>query len=136
MGIRLVFKAGRILSGFRSVISSVSQSLNETSLEEVSGLTRSMLIGSVCGAFLLPALFPVWLALHVDGDLVNCGNGFGTRKTDVDHFLVIVLFVIWVVGVLFGYSSSSIPGAIAASLCVGSIAGGFLGFWVHQRKFS
>ena len=118
------------------MISSVSQSLNETSLEEVSGLTRSMLIGSVCGAFLLPALFPVWLALHVDDDLVNCGNGFGTRKKDVDNLLVIVLFVIWLVGVLFGYSSSSIPGAIAASLCVGSIAGAFLGFWVHQRKFS
>ncbi len=105
-------------------------------MEDVSGLTRSMLIGSACGAFLLPALFPVWIALHVDGDLVNCGNGFGSRKKDVDHFLVMVLFVIWMVAVFLGYSSSAIPGAIAASLCVGSVAGAFLGAWVDQRKFS
>ena len=135
LGIGLSFKAGFILSGFTSVITSMSQSLNEKSLENVSGIARSMLIGSVCGAVLLPALFPAWVALHVDGDLVNCGNGFGSRKKDVDHFLVMVLFVIWMVAVSLGYTSSAIPGAIAASLCVGSIAGALLGALVDQRKF-
>ena len=136
MGIGLISSAGRSLAGLNSVISSVSQSLNEKLLDDVSGLARSMLIGSVCGAVLLPTLFPVWFALHADDDLMNCGDGFGARQKDVDHFLVIVLFVIWLAGVVFGYSSSGIPSAITASLCVGSVAGAFLGFWVHQRKFS
>ena len=136
LGIGLVYKAGRFLSGFNSVISSLCQTFGEKSLENVSGLTRSMLIGSACGAFLLPALFPVWIALHVDDDLLNCGNGFGTRKTDVDHLFVSVLFAVWLIAVFLGYTSSSIPGAIATSVCVGLIAGAFLGAWVDQRKFS
>ncbi len=93
-----------------------------------------MVIGSAFGAFLLPALFPVWLVLHVDDDLVNCGNGFGSRKKDIDHLLIIVLFALWLISVSVGYTSSGIPGAIAASLCVGAISGAFLGFWVSQRK--
>jgi hypothetical protein len=118
------------------VITSVREPFCDQSLEEVSGITRSMLVGSAFGALLIPALFPVWVVLHVDDDLVNCGNGFGTRKKDIDHFLVILLFAIWLAGVIFGYTSSGAPGAVSASVCVGSIAGAFLGFWVQQRKFS
>jgi len=118
------------------MISSIYRSLSVQKTEENPGLTRSMLIGSVCGAFLLPALFPVWVAAHIDDDLVKCCDGFGSRKQDIDHLLVLMLFVIWTVAVTLGFASWQIPGAIAASLCVGSLAGAFLGFWIDQQKIA
>lgn len=93
-----------------------------------------MLIGSVCGAFMLPVLFIIWVVAHIDDDLVKCCDGFGSRKRDIDHFLVLMFFVMWVVGVTMGYASMQIPGAIAASLSVGTLAGAFLGFWIEQQK--
>ncbi len=102
----------------------------------VPELTRSMLIGSICGAFLLPALFPIWLAAHIDDDLVKCCDGFGSRKRDFDHVLVLTLFVIWAVAVAVGYASWQIPGLIISSLCVGSLAGAFLGLWIEQQKIA
>ena len=118
------------------MISSVYRRISATQAADSACLTRSMLIGSVCGAFLLPALFPIWVAAHIDDDLVKCCDGFGNRKRDVDHFLVLMLFVIWTVGVTLGFASMQIPGAIAASLCVGALAGAFLGFWIDQQKIA
>ena len=118
------------------MLSSVCRPLNSEQKVDKSELTSSMLIGSVCGAFLLPALFPIWVAAHIDDDLVKCCDGFGSRKRDIDHFLVLTLFVLWVVGVAIGYASLQIPGAIAASLCVGALAGAFLGIWIDQQKIA
>jgi hypothetical protein len=133
LGARFVQCGPFIIMGL--IISSLYRPLSSKRLDDVSGLTRSVFFGSVCGAFLLPALFPIWLAITVDDDFVKCCDGFGRRKKNIDDFLVIMLFAAWLIGVMFGYTSSGIPGAIAASLCVGSIAGAFLAFWVDQRKF-
>ena len=118
------------------MITSVHQPLNSNQWKDVSGLARSMFFGSVCGAFLLPALFAIWLAITLDDDFVKCGDDFGRRKKSVDDFLVITLFAAWMVGIMFGYTSYGIQGVIAASLCVGSLSGAFLGFWMNKRKFS
>jgi hypothetical protein len=99
-------------------------------------LARSIAIGSVCGAFLLPALFPIWVAAHVDDDFVKCCDGFGTRKRDIDHVLVLMLFVIWSVSITLAFASWQIPGAIAASMCVGTLAGAFLGYWIDQKRIA
>ena len=117
------------------MISSVYQSINTRQADNISGLTRSMLIGTVFGAFLLPALFPTWLAISLDKDFMKYRDGFLRQKRNLDDLLVIMLFAVWVAGVTFGYNSSRIPGAIGASLCVGSLAGAFLTLWINQRKF-
>ncbi len=95
-----------------------------------------MFFGSVCGAFLLPALFAIWLAITFDDDFVKFGDDFGRRKSSFDDFLVITLFTAWMIGIMFGYTSFGIQGVIASSLCVGSLSGAFLGYWLNKRKFS
>ena len=95
-----------------------------------------MFFGSVCGAFLLPALFASWLAITLDHDFAKIGNDFGRRKRSVDDLLVVTLFAAWLTGIMFGYTSYGIQGAIAMSLCVGTLSGAFLSYWLLKRKFS
>ena len=116
------------------MISTLSQPLCLKRTKDFLDFSRSMLLGASSGAFLIPVLFPIWLAISIEEDFLMSCDDFGPRKRDIDHFLVAMLFVVWLVGIVVGYSYGNIPGAILANMCIGAIPGALFGYWLYEQK--
>lgn len=99
-------------------------------------MIRSILIGLVSGTILLPVFFAVWLGLTIERDLIHSCDEYGTQKKDLDNFIVILLFSVWVVGIVLGYSFWNIPGAIMANFVNCALGGSLLGYWMYLQQKS
>ena len=85
---------------------------------------------------LLPVFFAIWLGLTIERDLIQSCDEYGTQKRDIDSLLVILLFAVWVVGILVGYSLWNIHGAITANFINCALGGAFLGYWMYLQQKS
>ena len=118
------------------MISSINRKLSLRLPGDISGFIRSILIGLIGGTIFLPVFFAIWIGISFDKDFVRSCDEHGTRKADFDHYLVLILFVVWLVGIVYGYLCCGLRGVVLTNLANGAISGACLGFWLHLHENS
>ena len=97
---------------------------------------QSVLIGVIGVSIFLPMFFAIWIGKSFDRNLIHSYDEFGPRKKNLDQFLVTLLFVVWLVVILLGYSFWNIQGALIANFFNGIFGGACLGFWMYLPRKS
>ncbi len=118
------------------MITSINRKLSLRLPRDSWGFLRSTLIGLIGGTIFLPVFFAIWIGISFDKDFVRSCDEHGARKADFDHYLVVLLFVVWLVGIVYGYLCCGIHGVILANFANGAISGACLGFWLHLQENS